>query len=184
MRRAVPCVAAAILLLLSGCGDDPFLLRWTENPQEAILFALDRDELNTPAGFNMLARSTVVIEDPLAQGNWDFSIERREGRMHFLPPSILGVASRAAIVPLAGTTFEDVRRAPRDTLLYVTEEPVPAELGTIYVIRTHEQVGRFGQLCVYYGKVEPLEIDLELGTLRFLHDTSPDCNNRRLVPPR
>ena len=183
MRPVPACAAAALLLILGGCGDDPFRVRWTENPREATLFALDRPELNRPAGFNMLARSTVVIEDPLAGGNWDFSVERQGGRMVMVPPTALGVRSRAALVPMAGTTFEDVRRAPTDTLLYISEDAVPAELGTIYVVRTHEQLGSYNRLCVYYGKLEPIEIDVVLGTFRFRHDTSPDCNNRSLVPP-
>jgi len=77
-----------------------------------------------------------------------------------------------------------MRRAPSDTLLYVTDKPVPVELGTIYVVRTHEQIGSYGRICVYYGKLEPLEIDLQAGVLRFLQDTSPVCNNRSLLPPR
>ena len=184
MRRVSSRVAATVVLLvLGGCGDDPFLVRWTENPRETTLFALDREEMNRPAGFNMLARSRVVIEDPLSQGNWDFSVERRGGRMLLVPPSVLGVQSRAALVPMEGTTFDDVRRAPRDTLLYITDDPVPAEFGTVYVVRTHEQLGRFNRVCVYYGKFEPVEIDIARGTFRFRHDTSPDCNNRSLVPP-
>ncbi len=184
MRPVPSCAAAALLLILVGCGDDPFLVRWTANPGEVTLFALDREELNRPAGFNMLARSRVVIEDPLAQGSWDFSVEREGGRMLLVPPSVLGVHSRAALVPMEGMTFDEVRRAPSDTLLYITDDAVPAEFGTIYVVRTHEQLGRFNRACVYYGKLEPLEIDIELGTFRFRHDTSPDCNNRSLVPPR
>ena len=184
MRPAPSCAAAALLLILGGCGDDPFVVRWAANPREATLFALDRPELNRPAGFNMLARSRVVIEDPLAGGNWDFSVERQGGRMVIVPPTVLGVRSKAALVPMEGTTFEDVRRAPTDTLLYISEDVVPAELGTIYVVRTHEQLGSYNRRCVYYGKVEPLEIDIVHGTFRFRHDTSPDCNNRSLVPPR
>ena len=64
-----------------------------------------------------------------------------------------------------------------------TKDAVPAELGTIYVVRTHEQLGSYNRLCVYYGKLEPIEIDVTLGTFHFRHDTSPDCNNRSLVPP-
>ncbi len=171
-------------MLLAACGDDPFLLRWQENPQEAILFSLDRPELNNPSAFNMLSRARVVIEDPTAEGRWDFAVERRGDRMVLLPPRTLGLNSLAAIVPFPGMEYADVRRAPTDTLLYITDEPVPVELGTIYVIRTHQQVTSFGSVCSYYGKVQPLEVDLLAGTLRFLHDTSPDCNNRSLVPPR
>ena len=182
MRRAF-CSAGVSCMLLVACGGDPFLVQWVENPQEAVLFALDRDELNSASAYDMLARLLVVIEDPLTEGAWDFAVERQNGRMMLLPPRVLGVQSSAALVPFPGMEFEEVRRAPPDTLLYVTDEPVPVELGTIYVVRTHEQIGRFGGLCVHYGKLEPLEIDLQAGVLRFLQDTSPVCNDRSLVPP-
>jgi hypothetical protein len=58
------------------------------------------------------------------------------------------------------------------------------ELGHVYVIRTREKAGLYGQTCVYYGKFQPLEKDLVAGTLRFLFDTSPVCNSRKLYPPK
>jgi hypothetical protein len=171
-------------MFLAACDDDLFLVEWTENPQEAVLFALDRDELNSPSAYNMLTRLQVVIEDPSTEGGWDFALDRQNGRMVFLTPRVLGIQSDAALVPFPGVDFEEMREAPSDTLLYVTDKPVPVELGTIYVVRTHEQIGSYGRICFYYGKLEPLEIDLQAGVLRFLQDTSPDCNNRSLVPPR
>ncbi len=176
-------LVSVLIMLLTACGDDPFLLRWQANPQEAVLLTLDRTELNTASGFNMLEGLAVVIEDPRTEGNWDFAVERQGGGMALLPPGVLGVISRSAIVPFPGVDFDEVRRAPTDTLVYVTDEAVQLQLGTTYVVRTYEQLGSFGRVCVFYGKVRPLEIDLQVGSLRFLHDTSPDCNNRNLVPP-
>ncbi len=177
----------AVAALLTGC-DDPFEFRWEESPLESTLYSLDREELYTPSGYNLLERRAVVIESPTTEGRWDFALDRRDGAMYLLPPRSLNVIvdgrpSRAGIAPIPQTTFEDVREAPADTLLYTTREPVPLELGTVYVIRTFEQGGRFGQRCFFYGKVEPLEIDLERGALLFKHDVSPVCNDRRLVPP-
>ena len=182
--RSVLCSVGVSCMFLAACDDDPFLIEWTENPQESVLFALDRDELNSPSAYNMLARLQVVIEDPVTEGRWDFAVDRQNGQMVFLTPRVLGIPSEAALVPFPGMEFEEMRRAPSDTLLYVTDKPVPVELGTIYVVRTHEQIGSYGRICFYYGKLEPLEIDLQAGVLRFLQDTSPACNNRSLVPPR
>jgi hypothetical protein len=56
-------------------------------------------------------------------------------------------------------------------------------LGTIYVIRTRTVDGGFGRACQFFGKVEALEIDPVAGVVRIVQDTSPDCNNRSLVPP-
>ena len=95
----------------------------------------------------------------------------------------LGLDSRARITSVTGTPFEDVRKAPADTAAYVGDQPVPVELGPIYIIQTDESVGAFGTRCVYYGKMEALEIDPVLGTLLFVYDSNPVCNSRDLVPP-
>jgi hypothetical protein len=184
MKRMLA-AAALLLAALTACGSDPFLVRWEANPQEAVIYSLDRDELNSPSGFDMLSRSAVVIENLQAAAvSWDFVLDREGGQLVLLPPRVLGVTgSRAGIVPFPDTGYEDVRRAPSDTAMYITDEPVPIEVGTIYVVRTHERVGSYGRTCVYYGKLEPLEADFDNGVFRFLQDTSPDCNNPSLVPP-
>lgn len=175
--------ALVLASVLAGCGEDPFQFQWEENPREATLYALDREELNRPSAFNMAERARVIVEGGQTQGRWDFAVDRQDGEMVFLPPSVLGVTSRAAIVPVPDMSYDEVVEAPADTTAYVMEEPVPIEVETIYVIRTFQQPNQFGQSCHFYGKVEPLEVDPEAGVLVFRHDVSPDCNNRRLVPP-
>jgi hypothetical protein len=184
--RRTDLLKVAILLLaagaLSACGDDPFRIEWEENPTEATLYTLDRDELNRPSAYDMLARRPVVVESVEITGQWDFAVDRVDGQLVLLPPRALGVESQAAVVPLPGLTFEGLREAPADTAMYVTREPVPIEFGTVYVIRTRQQTGRFGQRCNFYGKLEAVEVDTEEGVFRFVSDTSPECNSRRLVP--
>jgi hypothetical protein len=176
------CLLGLLGLALAGCGEDPFQIRWTEDPQEEVLYALDREELNQFSGFDMIGRLRVVIEDPQTEGAWDFAVDREGGGMVFLPPKALGLDSRAAIATIPGAEYADVRVAPADTLAYVLDEPVEIALGTVYVIRTRVASGGFGRVCHFFGKVEPLEIDPVAGVVRFLQDTSPDCNNRSLVP--
>ncbi|TVP72269.1 MAG: hypothetical protein EA352_12755 [Gemmatimonadales bacterium] len=173
-----------LVLLLAACQDDPFQFNWEENPREAVLFSLDRPEQNRATGFEMLDGRSVVIEAPDAAGRWDFAVDRIDGHLYLVPPAALGVVSRAGIVPIEGVGFDDVREAPGDTLLYLVDEPVRASEGNVYVVRTREQTGQFGQRCRFYGKLEPLDVDVELGRIEFRFDTSPDCNNRSLVPPR
>lgn len=171
-----------VALFQTACGDDPFRLNWEANPQETTLFSLDRPELNRPSGFNMLERRSVIIEAPAAEGRWDFAVDRDDAGFVLVPPSVLGVDSRAAIVPVPGAQWDDVVEAPRDTLAYIMDTPVAAEPGTVYVVRTHQQMDFFGRRCVFYGKVETVAMDDEQGVFRFRHDTNPECNNRRLVP--
>lgn len=176
---------AAFFWALTSCGADPFLVRWEADPQEAVIYSLDREELNSPSGFDMLSRSPIVIENLQSASGWDFALDREGGQLVLLPPRVLGVTgSRAGIAPFPDTNYDDVTRAPSDTASYITDEPVPITLGTIYVVRTHERAGSYSRSCVYYGKIEPLETDFENGVFRFLQDTSPDCNNPSLVPPR
>lgn len=172
-----------ISIVLVGCDADPFQFNWVENPREETLFALDRPEQNRPSGFEMLQGRRVIIESVGAAGLWDFALDRIDGELYLVPPAALGVVTRAAIAPIEGVGFDDVREAPADTLLYNVNEPVVVRTGNVYVVRTRQQTGNFGQRCRYYGKVEPLVVDVDAGVLEFRFDTSPDCNNRSLVPP-
>jgi hypothetical protein len=187
-RTRVPrtLLGAALLLLVSvlpACGEDPFLFRWTENPREAFLYSLDRDERNRPSAFEMAQGRRVVLESAAAAGLWDFALDTRDGVLVFLPPRSVGVQSRAGMVEFPNMRYDEVLEAPGDTAAYTTREPLPVRMGSIYVVRTREQPGPFGQVCVFYGKVQPLEVDPVAGTLLFRFDTSPDCNNPSLVPP-
>ncbi|MCK5651064.1 MAG: hypothetical protein KAJ42_06800, partial [Gemmatimonadetes bacterium] len=58
----------------------------------------------------------------------------------------------------------------------------PVRAGDIYVLRTHTSRGFYGTSCVYFGRIKPLEIDVDGGVLRFMYDVSPVCNSLRLIP--
>lgn len=182
--RTRPALLAALAfgLVATACGDDPFLIRWEEDPDTALLYSLARPELNLISGFNFTQRIGVTIEDPTATGSWDLALDTRDGALVFLPPGVLGVTSRAGIAPLPDKDFS-IRRAPTDTAAYVTDEPVPVSQGTLYVVRTHESIGGFGTRCVYYYKMVPLVVDAARGTVTFMYDGSPVCNDPKLVPP-
>jgi hypothetical protein len=175
----------ALLLggVLSACGDDPFQVDWTVNPDTVLLYSLERPELNLPSAFNFDRRTTIRVEAPTATGAWDLAVDTREGSLVFLPPGALGIESEAAIVPLAGIDFDELTEAPADTAVYVRDEAVPVETGTVYVVRTNRVASGFGRRCVFYAKMEPLEVDGAEGSVRFVFDSSPVCNDRDLVPP-
>ena len=177
-------VLAALAAVGAGaCGDDPFAIRWTESPDTVVLYSLARPELNLTSGFNFNNRIPSRIEAAAATGTWDVAVDTRDGAIVLLPPGALGVESRAGIAPVPGMSFEEVIEAPADTAAYTTDAPVPVQTGTVYVVRTNQGVGAFGTRCVYYAKLQPLEVDPVGGTLRFTFDASPVCNDRRLIPP-
>jgi hypothetical protein len=182
-RRLRTLAALVLVATAAACGEDPFAFQWVENPRETTLYSLDREERNRPSAFAMLDGERVVLESPAAAGQWDFALNREGGQLVFVPPRAVGVQSRAGIFVVPNVRFDEVREAPADTASYITSQTVPVSLGSIYVVRTRQQSGVFGQACTYYGKVQPLEIDVEQGTLLFRFDTSPDCNNTSLVPP-
>lgn len=174
---------AALSMLLTACGDDPFAFRWDDSPDTVRLYSLARPELNLPSGFGFFDGATYTIEAPVATGLWDLALDTRDGELVLLPPGALGISARARIAVFPNTPYGDVLEAPSDTLLYEGDDPVPVEAGTIYVIRTNVRPGSFGSACSYYAKMEPLVIDPTDGLLRFRYITSPICNSLDLIPP-
>lgn len=176
-------VALPLLASTLACDDDLFRIRWEEDPDTAFLYSLARPELNLLSGFDFISRLPVKIESPNATGKWDMVLDTQGGDLVFLTPEAVGIGgSRAGIATMEGMDFAEVRRAPADTARYVVDAPVPVEVGTVYVVRTRQQAGLYGQRCVYYGKFEPLEKDAVSGTLSFVFDVSPVCNSRKLFP--
>jgi hypothetical protein len=177
---AVPILASAL-----ACQDDLYKIKWEENPDTAYLYSLARPELNLLSAFDFISRIPVRIESPNATGKWDMVLDTKDGALVLLPPGAVGIAgTKAGIAPMEDLSFEEVRTAPSDTARYYVDRPVPVELGKVYVIRTRQQSGYYGQNCVYYGKFKPLEQDPVAGTFSFMFDVSPVCNDRKLYPPK
>jgi len=166
----------------AACGTDPFAIHWAIQPDTVTLYSLARPELGLPSGFNFYNRRPVLVERANSTGNWDVAVGTENGAIVLLPPGALNVPGKARVAALPGTTFDEVVEAPADTTLYSAVQPVPVQMGTVYVIRTNQSVGSFGTYCVYYAKLAPVEIDATQGSLRFVFDSSPVCNDRALIP--
>ncbi len=179
------CVTVLVLIVgLSACGGrDPFDIGWTATPDTALIFSLARPDLNLPSAFDFHLGVAQVVESPASTGLWDVILDTQNDEFVFLLPEVLGIPSEARILELPGLNFDEVREAPEDTTIYTIDEPVPITLGSIYVIRTHQGSDQFGFNCLFYAKMEALEIDLSGGSLLFLYDANPLCNDRDLVPP-
>lgn len=177
-------VPVALAAVAAGCGDDPFTVRWVENPDTVRLFALSRPEPNLVSGYDFFPRRAVRIEALTTGSSWDAAVDIREGKFAWLPAGALGIVSQSALATLDGDqTFESATSAPADTAAYVSDAPVPITVGQIYVIRTRRHPGLWGTQCTYYGKIEPLEANVADGVVVFKFDVSGACNSRSLVPP-
>ncbi len=171
------------LLFSVACSDDIFRLRWSSDPDTALVYSLARPELNLPSGFDFVNRTAVEIQAPGATGSWDFALDTQGGQLVMVPPTVYGITSEARITVIPGMRFEDVQKAPSDTSRYTGTEAVPVSLGNTYVFQTHLARDRFGQLCRFFAKLEPLALDVQLGTMRFVFDRNPLCEDLDLIPP-
>jgi len=167
----------------TACGGDPFAFDWDDAPDTVLLYSLARPELNLVSAFNFLRGVPVRIESATATGSWDAAVDTEGGEIVLLAPGVFGVAGAARIATLDGLRFEDVKEAPRDTMVYIANQTVPVRPGNVYVVKTNRSLGTFGNSCVYYAKLEPIIIDASGGTLTFRYVTNPVCNDRDLGPP-
>ncbi len=183
LRLLVAPMLAFTVLSTGACADDFFTVRWDARPDSVSLFSLARPELNLPSAFNFNNRTLVEIEQSTATGTWDLALDTQNGEMVFLTPRAMGIDSDAGITLVEGTDFDALAMAPGDTALYFNTEPVRVELNRLYVVRTIQGRSNFGQACNFYAKLQPLRMNVAVGTVEFKYDSNPVCNNRELVPP-
>ena len=181
--RVLVALGSVVLVGLGACSDNPFEIQWSAAPDTVLLYSLARPELNLPSAININRRILVRVEAPDASGSWDLAVDSDGDSFFFLPPGALGVVSRAGITKIGPVDFLEVTVAPRDTIVYSVRTPLLAELGNVYVVRTGESRGAFGLRCVYFAKLEPIDIDVEGGTIDFVYDSNPVCNDLSLIPP-
>ena len=167
----------------TGCGENIFEQKWTLARVDTVLiYSLARPELNLPSGFDFLRRVPVEIQSSGATGSWDLLLDTQDGQLVFLLPGALDITSATLVLPMPGTAFEDVLRAPKDTTLYTRDGPVPVQTSTVYVLRTHRGPNRFGLVCVFFGKLQPLVVEPAHGTVQFTYDVNTVCDDRALIP--
>ena len=175
---------AALMISLTGCGENIFDLKWTEaRVDTALIYSLARPEVNLPSAFDFVNRLTWEVSEPGATGLWDLLLDTQDGELVFVPPGGLQVPSAAMVLEIPGRAFEDVIRAPKDTTLYSKDTPIAVKTSSVYVLRTHRGQNRFGIQCSFFGKVHALEVEPSVGTVRFEYDVNTLCDDRSLIPP-
>jgi hypothetical protein len=115
--------------------------------------------------------------------HWDFVL-RRDGADFFLyPAAALGLDSlnSAAFAPApGGASMDEIDRAPpRSQFESVT--PLRLQSGIVSVHRTRVWLAPGGGPCQQFGKLQPIEMDLQAGTVRLAVATNPLCSDERLL---
>jgi hypothetical protein len=167
---------------LEACSDTIVDTPWTSTVDTVTLYSLANPDLALSSAYDFSGRTRVHVEQAGAQRAWDLALDTRGGVLVLVPPGALGIDSKARVAALAGQSFAQVQQAPSDTLVYSSKTPVPLDLNTTYVVHTDLRSSPFGLSCQYYAKMQPIALDAAAGTMRFIYDTSPICNDRRLVP--
>jgi hypothetical protein len=168
---------------LTGCGENIFDVKWTgARVDTALVYSLARPELNVFSGFDFVKRVRIRAQTPGVTGQWDLLLDTRGGELVFLLPGVLDIESATLVFPMPGAAFDEVLKAPKDTTRYTRDLPLPVDIGTVYVLRTHRGPNRFGLLCSLYGKFQPVVVDPAQGTVQFAYDVNTICDDRALVP--
>jgi hypothetical protein len=167
----------------TACGEDIFDVKWVNSSvQTVLIYSLTRPELNLPSGYDFVNRNPIEVQRPGATGFWDLLVDTRDGELLFFPPGALGIESEVMILALPDTTFDAVLEAPQDSTLYTKDQPLLIQPGTVFILRTHVGASQFGVPCAFWGKIETTEVEPALGTVVFIYDVSPLCDDRGLVP--
>lgn len=179
--RAAAVLAVGSLLALGGCEDPINPIPWINFPDTAELYSLARAEyVDRPGAYDFLQRGgSVRVVESLALPPFTFDIafsEDEEGGFVLLPTGFFPDATaRSGILIDDTASFDGLRRAPSGD--YTVEEPVPAQAGVIYVVRSRQA----GNGCRNYGKMEILDLGAD-GIMRIRTLINPNCGDRSLVP--
>lgn len=181
LRFFAPFLAVA----LGACNDQFGPRFWNATPDTVVMYSASRAEyLGFRSALDIATDpvATLPIEAPGLTGNWDVALADDAGGLAFVPAIAFDGFSRARIAVMpAGTVFDELERAPSDTIAY-TATAVQLQEGRVYVIRSRRAPCGFNA-GFRYAKVMPVEIDNAAGILRFAIVRNPYCDNRSFVPP-
>lgn len=185
-------LALGLSLLLGAC-DDPTGFGKAEIVEDTILLAVpDANPANaalptaldiTPVGLTGINGGRFPERQTDAE-SWDVALRLRNGQLVLAPPTAVGLTSpqlrRAGITEaVTDRTFETLTEAPQSSR-YVTDQPVVLRQGAVYVVRSRVTGGGFGGQCIYYAKLQPLELNVAAGTARLRVAANTLCSDTRL----
>ena len=168
---------------LAACDDNLGVQDWDATPDTITIFSLSRpDLLGFPSAYDFANRRVISVETPGSANNWDVALGSGSGSLQLIPAiAFEGVDSRARIAVMAGSDFETLEEAPRDTAAF-TAQPVSLQTGGVYVVRSR-RVGCGFSTAVHYAKIKAVKLDPTAGFATFAVVVNPLCNDRSFVPP-
>lgn len=143
------------------------------------IFSLARpDAVGRPAAFDLTPPDpqAVEVESTTATQRWDIALSESDGALVLVPASAFEGQGDARIVVEPERSFAEVTEAPDDDDAY-EDAAVPVEMGSVYIVRSRRLSS-----CVFFSKLQPIEVDAEAGIVRFEYVLNPNCNGRSFEP--
>ena len=170
----------AAVLLVAACGDLNELPDASDaNVVDTVtVAALTGTPLALPSAYSVSERRAVRTDQSAA---FDFAYDTVDGAPRFYPAASLGLGGSGTQAGFQVSTepFANLLRAPQNN--YVTDEPLPATIGTVYAVRSRLVCSNIGGVPMY-GKLEVLELDPDAATVTFQILTNNNCGYRSLEP--
>jgi hypothetical protein len=170
-------LAPAAILLTTACGDQLFPASIDNVEEEVILGSLTSTPLSIPSGYSIPDARAVRTEISSA---FDFAyVVNSEGQHFLVPLDALGLGSSGFNPGLirSEVSFEAIEEAPVNG--YTTSDSVTVAVGDVLVARSRI-VCSLG--VPQYVKLEVLEINVDLNTIRLRTMPNVNCGFRALLP--
>lgn len=178
-------LAAALALAVLGCGNDfdTSFPRPTD-PLVITLYDLVTGPISRQSALNVVGGRGLGIPRPVRvddNDQWDIAFATIDGEPVWLPRGYFqSLEVESGIVPL-NRSFEEVQRVPENKDLYETVEPVPAEVGRVYAIRSRADPGLTFP-CHIHAKLVIDAIEGDPPRVRFRTLWNPNCDDQNVTP--
>lgn len=170
-------LAPAAIFLAAACGDQLFPASFENVEEDVVLGSLTNTPLSIPSGYSIPDAQAVRTEISSA---FDFAYVINGAGEHFLVPlDALGLGSSGFNPGLirSEVSFEAIEEAPVNG--YTTSDSVAVAVGDVLVARSRI-VCSLG--VPQYVKLEVMEINDELSTIRLRTMPNVNCGFRALLP--
>jgi hypothetical protein len=168
---------------LTAC-DDPLARQPVLLLRDTVVIGVPVEDRELASAIDMVRERAFGVlrfpERPEHALEWDFALRRAEGglALRALSP---GAGQARPGLAATGEAFEAMRLAPTGGARY-TSDLVPLVEGQSFYMRSRQYISPFGNLCVKFGKVQVLTLDVAAGTAELELVINDSCFDERLVP--